>query len=439
MRHPLALLCARIAFLFLAMGATAGAVRADDPKPSQPTEWNAPQAEKLEALRLEGDPRRGEQLYQTCASCHGANGVGQRDGTMPELAGQHPTVLIKQLSEIRSGQRVNPVMLPFAMQLDGPRDIADVVAYIARLPLPADSGATGPGVDLERGKALFQQDCARCHGEHGEGVAASFYPRIGGQHYRYVVRQLIDVASGRRGNAHPEMARVIGAYTARDVSLVGDYVSRLGGTRSTVESSAERTEDGLYRIRADNARPQSNHVVYLKPGAELQRYTEVIIDPFMVSYAVASGEANKSAAPVRTLDPADEARFTSLLRSAFVDAMGESRYFRVVEEPGPTALRVQGWIYELTIEAPYRDDPRNFPLCAGQMNLILNVRDSRTAEPLARVDDRLAISCKLASNKLYYYASWPHVKSEVRSTWGSFLRGSLDSLHELPDLPTAPH
>jgi cytochrome c553 len=48
-----------------------------------------------------------------------------------------------------------------------------------------------------------------------------------GQHYRYLVRQLIDIAGGRRGNANLDMVEVITGYPARDVSVVADYVSRL--------------------------------------------------------------------------------------------------------------------------------------------------------------------------------------------------------------------
>ncbi len=221
--------CAGVALVTLLMCAVGEEVRAEKPKANGPPAWNAPQPEKIEALELKGNPQRGERLYETCASCHLTNAAGQQDGTMPQLAGQHTTVLIKQLAEIRSGLRVNPVMLPFAKQLVEPQDLADVAAYIASLPVPADRGV-GPGVDLDRGKALYEHDCVRCHGEHGEGNAASFFPRIAGQHYHYIVRQLIDIASGRRGNAHPEMALIVESYSARDVSIVADYVSRLGGT-----------------------------------------------------------------------------------------------------------------------------------------------------------------------------------------------------------------
>lgn len=222
-------LYAAVALVAIATGLSAVEVGAEEPKASERPEWNAPQAEKLEALRVKGDPQRGQRLYESCASCHLPSGAGQRNGTMPQLAGQHATVLIKQMTDIRSGLRVNPVMLPFATQLGPPQDLADVAAYIATLPIPADRGI-GPGVDLDRGAALYAKDCARCHGDHGEGAASTFYPVIAGQHYRYVVRQLIDIASGRRGNAHPEMARVVEGYSARDASIVADYVSRLSGT-----------------------------------------------------------------------------------------------------------------------------------------------------------------------------------------------------------------
>ena len=79
-------------------------------------------------------------------------------------------------------------------------------------------------------------------------------------------------------------------------------------------------------------------------------------------------------------------------------------------------------------------DPRNFPLCSGTLNLILAVRDSRTAQALARVSDHIAVSCERESTDLYYRATWRDAKGALRP-WASFLRASLDELHELPDLP----
>jgi cytochrome c553 len=92
--------------------------------------WRATAAEALEALKLEGDVEEGEEIYTVCAACHQPTGWGDPLGVFPQLAGQHTTVLIKQISDIRAKNRDNPTMYPFAMQIEGAQDIADVCAYI---------------------------------------------------------------------------------------------------------------------------------------------------------------------------------------------------------------------------------------------------------------------------------------------------------------------
>ena len=95
--------------------------------------WKATAAEALEALKLVGDTEEGEEIYTVCAACHQPTGWGDPLGVFPQLAGQHTTVLIKQISDIRAGNRDNPTMYPFAMQIEGAQDIRDVCAYIQTL------------------------------------------------------------------------------------------------------------------------------------------------------------------------------------------------------------------------------------------------------------------------------------------------------------------
>ena len=47
---------------------------------------------------------RGE-LFAQCASCHGPDGGGKTDGSMPRIAGQHYRVLAKQIVDFRHGKR----------------------------------------------------------------------------------------------------------------------------------------------------------------------------------------------------------------------------------------------------------------------------------------------------------------------------------------------
>jgi cytochrome c553 len=180
----------------------------------------------MEALAFEGDVENGKEAYEICSACHLPNGSGRPDGTFPQLAGQHTTVLIKQIADIREGLRDNPIMYPFAKTLTDPQELADVAAYVETLPIPTDNGR-GPGTNLEQGTTLYARDCVQCHGANGEGSAEKFYPVLAGQHYKYLLRQIGDIAAGRRRNANPDMVKIVADYSPEELEAVVDYMSRL--------------------------------------------------------------------------------------------------------------------------------------------------------------------------------------------------------------------
>ena len=189
--------------------------------------WEAQSSEEALLLKMQGDIERGRTAYQGCQGCHKPDAYGLPDGTYPQLAGQHTTVLIKQMVDVREGRRDNSKMFPFAgKHVMEPQEIADIVAFLNSLPLPHNNDK-GPGSDLSRGKALYEKDCAACHGDHGQGSAEKFYPVTTGQHYRYMVRQIAAIREGRRRNANPKMVRIVKEYSARDIGAVADYMSRL--------------------------------------------------------------------------------------------------------------------------------------------------------------------------------------------------------------------
>jgi len=185
-----------------------------------------PTPEETKALKLEGDVKRGEWAYAVCIGCHQANGAGTEDGLFPQLVGQHKSVLIKEIADIRGKVREAPVMHPLAKTITDPQELADTVAYILTLPVPHTNG-TGPGIDLANGKALYEKDCKSCHGEQGEGDGASFYPAVAGQHYKYLLKQAQTIRDGGRKNANKDMVKVIKGYSDKDIDAVVDYLSRL--------------------------------------------------------------------------------------------------------------------------------------------------------------------------------------------------------------------
>lgn len=184
--------------------------------------------EREQAMSLTPNLENGRKVYESCAICHTPMGWGMQRGRYPQIAGQHPNVVIKQLTDIRQGNRDNPTMYPFAQMsvLGGPQNVADVAAYVAQLPMTANN-STGPGRDLDVGKELYKEHCVKCHGENGEGNNKEFQPRIQGQHYEYLLRQFRWIKSGKRRNADATMVKQIKGFTEREIAAVVDYTSRL--------------------------------------------------------------------------------------------------------------------------------------------------------------------------------------------------------------------
>ena len=223
--------------------------------------WNAQGGEKSEALTKKGDPKAGEEGYETCGACHLPSGAGRPDGTFPQLAGQHTTVLIKQMADIRAGLRDNPTMYPFAATLTDAQELANVAAYIEKLCIPLDHGHydSKPGDNtaanwtppadtakrLAEGKALYEKECLECHGKNGEGNKEKFYPVIAGQHYKYLLRQMTEIRDGHRRNANPDMVKIIKKYNNDQLISISAYQASLVMPGNMCKPKAAKKGRGL--------------------------------------------------------------------------------------------------------------------------------------------------------------------------------------------------
>jgi len=194
--------------------------------------WNEAGGEKDKAMTLEPNLENGLEVYEVCSACHLPEGWGSKDGTFPQLAGQHKNVIIKQMADIRAGNRDNPTMYPFALPaaIGDEQALADVAAYIAKLPMNPNNGKgqwDESVIEFARGKQLYEDNCVDCHGKNGEGNIEKFYPRIQGQHYKYMLRQFEWIRDGKRRNANPDMVKQIKGFTNKDMEMVINYTSRL--------------------------------------------------------------------------------------------------------------------------------------------------------------------------------------------------------------------
>ena len=201
------------------------------------TQKSAPNMEEIQqraaleiekALALTPNMENGLKIYRDCALCHQPEGWGLVTGMVPQIAGQHRTTVIKQLADIRAGNRDAILMIPYASigAIGGAQAIADVSGYIDTLEISVENGK-GPGSDLELGERLYRDNCARGHGAEGEGNADEYVPRIQAQHYKYLLRQFRWIRDGKRRNANAEMVKQIQEFSERETKAVLDYVSRV--------------------------------------------------------------------------------------------------------------------------------------------------------------------------------------------------------------------
>lgn len=198
------------------------------------------QRELADTLRATPNSVNGEALFDHCASCHGADGGGEANGSTPRIAGQHFRVLAKQLVDFRSGKRWDFRMEGAAARhhLTGAQDIADIAHHVSNLAAPGTRGI-GSGEFVEDGSRIYAEQCESCHGTAAEGNAKDGVPRLAGQHYGYLMRQMYDAVDGRRP-ALPRMhSQRIAPLDFEQVRAVSDYLARIGWQGGDETQSAQ--------------------------------------------------------------------------------------------------------------------------------------------------------------------------------------------------------
>lgn len=179
-----------------------------------------------------GDPSKAQKIVnEVCGACHGNDG-NSTNPAYPNLAGQHPEYITKQLQDFKSGARRNAIMAPNVLGLSD-EDMLNLGAYFAaQQPKPRlakDPQLVAAGQRLYRGgnPGSGVPACASCHGPNGAGIPVQF-PRLAGQHARYVETQLKHFRSGDRANDGGSMMRVIARrMTDQEMRAVAEFISGL--------------------------------------------------------------------------------------------------------------------------------------------------------------------------------------------------------------------
>jgi len=172
-----------------------------------------------------GPAARGRELYdKMCAVCHGPNGEGYRADQAPRIA--HPEFLSAVnddfLRNAIAQGRPGTTMSAWGKDRGGPLSPADVDAIVALM----RTWDHAPRVKLDehllsgnpaRGKEIYAQECASCHGERGvDGrnihIASPLFLRSASNGFlRYTI------AKGRSGTSMPGFADSLGTDRIEDV------------------------------------------------------------------------------------------------------------------------------------------------------------------------------------------------------------------------------
>ena len=169
------------------------------------------------------DVEAGRAKSQACAACHGADGNSQV-GQFPNLAGQTWRYIYVQLKDYKEGRRTDPVMTAMAASLSR-QDMIDLGNFYAAQPSkPSTFKADETKIKLGLAKAN-ETLCSMCH--LGGFSGQNEIPRVAGQQYDYIVKQMLDFKARRRTNDAGNMTSVAQTLSETDIENLAHYITSL--------------------------------------------------------------------------------------------------------------------------------------------------------------------------------------------------------------------
>jgi cytochrome c553 len=191
-----------------------------------------------------GSAANSHRLLATCARCHGWDGHGRGESTIPNLAGQKAAYMENALRAYARGERQSGIMQAVAAELT-PESRGVLAEHYSRLPSPpppeptasadpafADSAARGEAIALQGIPSQKTAACSECHGPRAR-EAREEYPALAGLSADYIALQLDLFADGRRGGSPYArlMQRIAPTLTPEQRRDVGRYYSTLPPAR----------------------------------------------------------------------------------------------------------------------------------------------------------------------------------------------------------------
>jgi len=169
------------------------------------------------------DTAAGQKKSAVCGACHGVDG-NSTVATYPILAGQSARYIYLQLRDFQAGRRKDPLMTPLVANM-AREDLLEIANYFAAQK-PKPTGFRADPERAKRGKAKADEVlCTMCH--LGAFKGQNEIPRVAGQHFDYIKKQLLDFKRRTRTNDAGNMTSVARTVSEEDIEDLAHYIAGL--------------------------------------------------------------------------------------------------------------------------------------------------------------------------------------------------------------------
>jgi len=193
----------------------------------------------------------------------------------------------------------------------------------------------------------------------------------------------------------------------------------------------ETSPDGLVKVK--NSFFQ---LAWVRPGIDLSSYDKIMLEGVGIEYRPARAATSAMQAQVRgqtefALSEDQKARLKEVVRKAFESELAKSKSFTLVDQPGPSTLRIRGALTDVVSFVP--PNPvgagRVYLRDVGEATLMFEVRDSQSEQIFARAADRRAVEKNLPQQSNSVTNGFE--VEQVARQWAIVLRQRLDAIKEL--------
>lgn len=213
------------------------------------------------------------------------------------------------------------------------------------------------------------------------------------------------------------------------LAAVFGLVAGCAGSSPTLDTSAEAemTFDGLYPVKGGSA-----DQAWARPGADLSQYSKIMLEGVGIEYRP-GGESgrlfhSRTSADHYAISDSQKERLREILAVAFVDELGKSEQFTIVNEAGPDVLLIRGGLLDVVSFVPPDTATSMVDVylsSVGEATLVLEIHDSVSGAIIARAIDRRAAEDAFGFHESNRVTNSADVR-RLAQTWARLLRARLD-------------